>query len=391
MPNSMNCPSCGNQWLAPDSASGKNAKCPSCGEIVTIPEIIHEAEAVIVAEPGPSGGLAQPSATSSPAADGQTRQPCPACGEMIVAGAKKCRFCGTIFDPKLERLQRIRPGIRIEDLRQIACYQRGVVYCILIIIAAYVACGVATGNKMQLLAIAAGLAAMIATIVTGVLAVLLAMRLYSKGKGIFMSITGIAAVVVPVLPTLWFYPKGMGIFVGLLIFIPCAGVGIVMLVVVNDTASKRLAENGIKVGFFGASMSQFSGGLAQPAAVSSPAVSSPAADGQTRQPCPACGEMIVVGAKKCRFCKTIFDPMLKLQESKTTYASNDADLSTLDWLFCILCAGIACIFGIIYAVQGKPRGMKMVKVSIATIVVCFIINVILEFIAMQLNGPNHVR
>jgi hypothetical protein len=33
--------------------------------------------------------------------DLRERRPCPACGEAIVATARKCRFCGEIFDPAL--------------------------------------------------------------------------------------------------------------------------------------------------------------------------------------------------------------------------------------------------------------------------------------------------
>ena len=31
----------------------------------------------------------------------------------------------------------------------------------------------------------------------------------------------------------------------------------------------------------------------------------------TRRPCPECGEMIAVGAAKCRFCGAVFDPRLR--------------------------------------------------------------------------------
>ena len=35
--------------------------------------------------------------------DGRGRRPCPMCGEMIVATAAKCRFCGEVFDPTLKK------------------------------------------------------------------------------------------------------------------------------------------------------------------------------------------------------------------------------------------------------------------------------------------------
>jgi predicted RNA-binding Zn-ribbon protein involved in translation (DUF1610 family) len=98
--------------------------------------------------------------------------------------------------------------------------------------------------------------------------------------------------------------------------------------------------------------------------------------GEERKPCPECGEMIVAGAAKCRFCNAIFDPRLKAQTKK--HSSTDEDLTTGDWVFCILCAGIACIFGIVYAIQGKPKGMKMVGVSIVAAVVWNILNIMLQ-------------
>lgn len=41
-----------------------------------------------------------------------------------------------------------------------------------------------------------------------------------------------------------------------------------------------------------------------------------------------------------------------------------ADLTTVDWLFCIFCSGIACILGIVRLIQGKPSAGKMIGVSI---------------------------
>jgi predicted RNA-binding Zn-ribbon protein involved in translation (DUF1610 family) len=121
-----------------------------------------------------------------------------------------------------------------------------------------------------------------------------------------------------------------------------------------------------------------------PAAAATP----PGAGGEARRPCPECGEMIMVGAAKCRFCNAIFDPHLKLTEGKRHYAPGDENLSTGDWIFCILCAGIACIFGIVYAIQGKPKGMKMVGISFAAAVVWNILNAILQ---VALHAPNQFR
>jgi len=88
--------------------------------------------------------------------------------------------------------------------------------------------------------------------------------------------------------------------------------------------------------------------------------------GDDRRPCPACGEMIVRDAVKCRFCGEIFDPVLKKKEQKASRASQEgADMSTGDWFVAILCSGIGCIAGIIWMIQGKPKGSKMLIVSLA--------------------------
>ena len=44
--------------------------------------------------------------------------------------------------------------------------------------------------------------------------------------------------------------------------------------------------------------------------------------------------------------------------------SDDSELGTTDWILAILCSGIGCIMGIIWMVQGKPKGSKMVGISI---------------------------
>ncbi len=54
-------------------------------------------------------------------------------------------------------------------------------------------------------------------------------------------------------------------------------------------------------------------------------------------------------------------------------AQSDADLTVLDWILAILCSGIGCIVGIVYLVQGKPKGTKMLVISIVMIVVLNII------------------
>jgi hypothetical protein len=87
--------------------------CPECGAAVQFPDDVLDAE-----EFGEESAERQ-----SPVAN--DRRPCPACGELIVASALKCRFCGEIFDETLARSQRRRSGgaageTSVERARRIA-------------------------------------------------------------------------------------------------------------------------------------------------------------------------------------------------------------------------------------------------------------------------------
>jgi predicted RNA-binding Zn-ribbon protein involved in translation (DUF1610 family) len=118
MPISFSCPRCGKNLKAPDNAAGKSSKCPGCGSPVTCPEPVYDAELVEPASGGPDPyadldedkpyGLAGPSPGAPPAPEpsGEARRPCPMCGEMIVATAAKCRYCGEIFDSALKKAKK---------------------------------------------------------------------------------------------------------------------------------------------------------------------------------------------------------------------------------------------------------------------------------------------
>ncbi len=112
------CARCGKKLKAPDAAAGKSSKCPGCGSTVTCPEPVYDAEVVEmeVAPETPSGfnpfadldddkpyGVAGPQPVEQTSDDG--RRPCPMCGEMIVASAAKCRFCGEVFDATLKKVK----------------------------------------------------------------------------------------------------------------------------------------------------------------------------------------------------------------------------------------------------------------------------------------------
>jgi hypothetical protein len=103
---------------------------------------------------------------------------------------------------------------------------------------------------------------------------------------------------------------------------------------------------------------------------------------QPRKPCPMCGEMIPINAVQCRFCHEIFDPALKKAQAKHIArgrgGAGDDDMSAGEWVVAILCSGIGCICGIIWMIQGKPKGKKMFGVSLLFTVLWSVIRGILE-------------
>ena len=94
MPIKVTCAGCGVTLSTPDSSAGKRAKCPQCGSAIEIPAVQEEDYEV---EP-----LAVEPAVAETAADSADRRPCPACGEMIMREAIKCRFCGQVFDRSMQ-------------------------------------------------------------------------------------------------------------------------------------------------------------------------------------------------------------------------------------------------------------------------------------------------
>jgi predicted RNA-binding Zn-ribbon protein involved in translation (DUF1610 family) len=84
-----------------------------------------------------------------------------------------------------------------------------------------------------------------------------------------------------------------------------------------------------------------------------------------RRPCPMCGEMILRQAVKCRYCGEVFDPKLRRLDRRRGGAYDpDVNLSAGDWVVAVLCSGIGCIMGIVWIAQGKPKGGKMLAISL---------------------------
>jgi len=82
-----------------------------------------------------------------------------------------------------------------------------------------------------------------------------------------------------------------------------------------------------------------------------------------RRPCPMCGEQISTKALKCRFCGEVLDPDLEALSNKP---NPDDNLTSSEWVFGILCSGIACITSIVWMIQGKKKGAKLLAVSLVT-------------------------
>jgi hypothetical protein len=96
-----------------------------------------------------------------------------------------------------------------------------------------------------------------------------------------------------------------------------------------------------------------------------PLPGSAATPGDDRRPCPVCGELIPRTALKCRYCNEIFDERLKKEAAKKQRGGDYADdLTVAEWVVAILCSGIGCICGIVWMIQGKPKGKKMFLISL---------------------------
>lgn len=122
------------------------------------------------------------------------------------------------------RIVGIRSGRR-EDLKRVAQAQRVLLLCILAAVAAIVcAMFLPTPAAKQVAAVCYLISMIIATVFVFILAI----RVYSTGVGVLM---------------------------GLLTLIPC--IGLLTLLRMNHKATTILRDNGIRVGFLGADMSQF--------------------------------------------------------------------------------------------------------------------------------------
>jgi hypothetical protein len=113
---------------------------------------------------------------------------------------------------------------KIEDLRSVAVYQKGIIVCILIQLMMF----------LGLFMVPSDIAGMIWIAAVPI---------------------GVASTILIVLLAIKVYGTGIGILLGILAFVPC--MGLLILLMVNGKATRILRRNGHQVGFLGANLSQF--------------------------------------------------------------------------------------------------------------------------------------
>jgi hypothetical protein len=70
-----------------------------------------------------------------------------------------------------------------------------------------------------------------------------------------------------------------------------------------------------------------------------------------------------------------YDDRPARRRPRPSSSDNDGNLSVVEWLVCIFCSGIGCIIGIVYLVQGNPKGGKMLAISL----ICAVIGGVIRF------------
>jgi len=59
------------------------------------------------------------------------------------------------------------------------------------------------------------------------------------------------------------------------------------------------------------------------------------------------------------------------------------DLTTVDWLIIVFCAGIACIVGVIRLIQGKPNAGKMIGFSLLSAFLWSFLRIVITALSQQ--------
>ncbi len=71
------------------------------------------------------------------------------------------------------------------------------------------------------------------------------------------------------------------------------------------------------------------------------------------------------------------------------YGPDDEDLTTVDMILALLpvCTMIGCVVGLVYMIQGKPKGLKMFGLSFVMAIVWNIVRVMLQSAFQQPAFP----
>jgi hypothetical protein len=101
---------------------------------------------------------------------------------------------------------------------------------------------------------------------------------------------------------------------------------------------------------------------------------------ESRRPCPMCGEMILATAARCRFCGEVFDPTFK---KSRIFGADDEELSSTEIAVAFFCSAIGCVTGLVYMIQGKPKGMKMFGLSFLMVVIWNLVSLLVSAIASR--------
>ncbi len=108
VPIEISCPYCDQRLSAPDSADGRQARCPACGETVLIQASIYDAETFDDDEPESRGRNPEPPIlrqAPEPVHGGDQRF-CPMCGEQVAASVRQCPYCHEALRPGGRRHRR---------------------------------------------------------------------------------------------------------------------------------------------------------------------------------------------------------------------------------------------------------------------------------------------